>query len=139
MNKKILWIIAVIIIFIGAGVYFMLNQQRPSPPRTITNFEECERAGYPVGESYPRQCWTSDGGYFVEESEVTETSGDGCVVSGCNREICAEEERFSICIYLPEHACYQNARCERQEDRACGWTMTEELRSCLNQLKPNLP
>lgn len=70
MNKKILWIITVIIILISAGVYFVLNQQQSSPSQMITNFEECARAGYPVGESYPRQCWTPDGGHFVEEIEI---------------------------------------------------------------------
>lgn len=68
MNKKIIWIIAVIIIFIiSASVYFVLSQQRLLSPQIVTNFEECERAGYPVGESYPRQCWTPDGRHFVEE------------------------------------------------------------------------
>ena len=33
---------------------------------TITNFEECVSAGYPVGESYPRQCFV-DGKTFVEQ------------------------------------------------------------------------
>jgi hypothetical protein len=39
------------------------------PSLQITNFEECASAGYPVGESYPRQCWTPDGKHFVEEIE----------------------------------------------------------------------
>jgi len=52
---------------ISLGAYVMLNQQRPSSLQTVTNFEECAQAGYPVGESHPRQCWTPDGGYFVEE------------------------------------------------------------------------
>lgn len=34
--------------------------------KQITNFEECAAAGYPVDESYPRQCWTKDGKRFVE-------------------------------------------------------------------------
>ncbi len=32
----------------------------------VTNFEECAKAGYPVMESYPRQCRTPDGKNFVE-------------------------------------------------------------------------
>lgn len=69
MKKKFIWIIPVIIIILGAGVYFAFNQQRSSPPQAITNFEECAQASYPVGESYPRQCWTPDGRHFVEEIE----------------------------------------------------------------------
>lgn len=34
---------------------------------SIDSFEECEAAGNPVMESYPRQCKTSDGTNFVEE------------------------------------------------------------------------
>lgn len=90
----------------------------------ITNFTQCATAGYPIMESYPRQCRTPEGVTFVEEtdrepaeapSEVppayygSSTEGpcqkdDDCQVAGCNQEICqgrAEEERFSICI-LPD-------------------------------------
>ena len=69
MNKKIIWITGVIIIFGGVSLYFGLNQQPLSPSDKVTNFEECARAGYPVGESHPRQCWTPDGRHFVEEIE----------------------------------------------------------------------
>ena len=34
---------------------------------TIGSFEECESAGNPVMESYPRQCTTPDGKHFVEQ------------------------------------------------------------------------
>jgi hypothetical protein len=37
------------------------------PSIQIANFEQCVRAGYPVGESYPRQCWTLDQKHFFEE------------------------------------------------------------------------
>ena len=33
----------------------------------ITNFAECAKAGYPVMESYPRQCRVPGGELFVEE------------------------------------------------------------------------
>ncbi len=33
----------------------------------ITDFKECLKAGYPVMESYPRQCKTEDGNSFVEK------------------------------------------------------------------------
>ncbi|MDP2926780.1 MAG: hypothetical protein Q8N65_01430 [bacterium] len=68
MNKKFIWIIVIIIMLVGTGVYFALNRQlSPSSPQ-IKNFEECAHAGYPVGESYPRQCWTPDGKHFVENT-----------------------------------------------------------------------
>ena len=53
------------------------------PSLQIANFEQCVRAGYSVGESYPRQCWTPDGRHFVEEikqNKISET--DSITVSG---------------------------------------------------------
>lgn len=60
MNKKIVWIITLVGLLAGTGVYLALNQK-------ITNFEECTRAGYLVMESFPAQCRTPDGKHFVEE------------------------------------------------------------------------
>ncbi len=34
---------------------------------SISNFEECVEAGYPIFESYPRQCVTSNEETFIEE------------------------------------------------------------------------
>jgi hypothetical protein len=38
----------------------------PSPPDDgIDSFEDCARAGYPIAESYPEQCFTPDGKSFT--------------------------------------------------------------------------
>ena len=51
-NKApIIPIAAILAIILGIIIYFLL------PARAIiTNFEECSAAGYPIMESYPRQC-----------------------------------------------------------------------------------
>src|SRR3989344_618363 len=36
----------------------------------IASFEECVEAGYPIMESYPRQCRTPDGTLFIEDGSV---------------------------------------------------------------------
>lgn len=56
----------------------------PAGGELITGFEECAAAGYPVGESYPRQCWTPDGGHFVEDVNGSQggTVGDPIAVRG---------------------------------------------------------
>ena len=41
----------------------------------VTSFDECVRAGYPVMESFPRQCKTPDGRNFVEEINGEQESG----------------------------------------------------------------
>lgn len=83
MNKKFIGIITIIIIFIGVGVYVALNRERSLPSQRITNFEECVRAGHLVAESYPRQCWTPDGRYFVEGVEQNSLPPSGSItISG---------------------------------------------------------
>jgi len=58
-NNLIFGIIIILLVLVGIFIF------QPKPE--ITNFEECAAAGNPVGESYPRQCWTSDGKHFIEE------------------------------------------------------------------------
>ncbi len=40
---------------------------KAKPESKISNFEECVKAGYPVMESYPRQCTVPGGRFFVEQ------------------------------------------------------------------------
>jgi len=47
-----------------------LHKIRGPIESTIENFEDCEAAGNPIMESYPRQCRTSDGKHFVEEIDT---------------------------------------------------------------------
>ncbi len=57
---------------------------------------------------------------------------EGCYIGGCAGEICSDEPGvMSPCLWKPEFACYKLARCERQADGKCGWTMTPELKRCL--------
>ena len=63
--QKTTIVILILIVFISliiVSFYKELNKNEK-----ITNFEECASAGFPVGESYPRQCWTPNGKHFVEE------------------------------------------------------------------------
>lgn len=54
----------------------------------VTNFKECADAGYPVLESYPRQCRTPEGRIFVEELPE-EMSEELCKFSGGNWNNCS--------------------------------------------------
>lgn len=65
--KKIIWIVVIIVMLVGTGVYFAVNRQSSLPVSQITNFEECAQTGYPILESYPAQCRTPDGKHFVED------------------------------------------------------------------------
>jgi hypothetical protein len=67
-------------------------------------------------------------------------TADGCVVSGCNGELCTSKSEattngVSSCISRPEYACYSGAICRVQSDGQCGWTQTAALRSCFSQFQ----
>ncbi len=64
--KILIFILALIIVFVV--VFFVLNHKTVEAPTSVVNsFEECAEAGYPVMESYPRQCRTDDGKTFTED------------------------------------------------------------------------
>lgn len=59
---------------------------------------------------------------------------DECRPTGCNGEICANQDVASPCVALPEFACYQELGvCELQPWGQCGWTQTPELDECLSE------
>lgn len=61
----------------------------------------------------------------------------GCVVSGCSGQLCmeatdAENQGITTCEMRPEYQCYKDfGQCKRQTNSLCGWSLTEELQSCL--------
>lgn len=64
MNKKIL----LFLLGLGAlsGIVYFLSQIYREAPR-VNNFDDCVKAGYPIMESYPRQCRTAEGKTFRED------------------------------------------------------------------------
>jgi hypothetical protein len=74
----------------------------------------------------------------IEEKQPTDRDDEqrvtgSCFVGGCSGQICSDESGvMSTCEWRPEYQCYQNARCERQNDGLCGWTQTQELLQCLS-------
>ena len=58
---------------------------------------------------------------------------DGCVVSGCSSEICADERLDGICIWEPEFECFQTATCARNADGGCGWIQDDALLMCIER------
>lgn len=67
-----------------------------------------------------------------EKSDKIQDKSD-CIITGCSKQICSNQEVMTTCEYKPEFACYQNAVCEKQENSKCEWTETEELKQCLNK------
>lgn len=71
MKKEIIFGLFVIAFFVSGCV----QEQK------INSFEECVAAGYPVAESYPRQCMTPDK-TFVEEIPKEESLRMSCEAAG---------------------------------------------------------
>lgn len=57
----------IILIVLGMFVWHHHGPGGISDRNAVSNFEECAAQGNPVGESYPRQCWTPGGQHFVED------------------------------------------------------------------------
>jgi hypothetical protein len=64
--KKII-IFAVLVIAVLAAIFIVQKNIFKEKPVSVNNFEECVAAGYPVMESYPRQCRNPGGKNFVED------------------------------------------------------------------------
>ncbi len=65
-NMKKVLIIGILLLFVVSLAMIGFALTRKSQSSEITTFEECAKAGYPILESYPRQCNTPDGRTFVE-------------------------------------------------------------------------
>lgn len=145
-----------------AMTLFLIGRSTLSRKTPPASWEECvQEEGSIIMESFPRVCTTKAGERFVEPVQIetpTQTPTptpvptgssseeaseqeagvkDGCVITGCNSEICVDETESdiaSICVYKPEYGCYKQATCQPQADGDCGWTQTEELKACLEEL-----
>jgi len=62
--------ILVIIILVAVIVWLGLSKKEQKSVPQVMSFEDCAKAGYPVMESYPRQCKTPDGRTYTEELPV---------------------------------------------------------------------
>ena len=143
MNKKITIIAAIIIILVAAAFFSAYLINRKSVGK-VNDFEQCAKLGFPVMESYPRQCRAGDK-IFVEDTSANKPANNKkniaspeCKIAGCSGQLCVDknaEDIITTCEYRPEYACYKTARCERQSGGNCGWTQTAELSECISQFK----
>lgn len=87
-----------------------------------------------ICREFPTPCDVPSGWVKTDRCPV---SIKGCKVGGCNSELCGEEgeDLFSPCVLVPAHDCYKKAKCERQPDGKCGWTMTPEAIACFESLR----
>ncbi len=75
MALKPLPLLILILLLVGGvalSVYLFMRPQAVSEEPIVLSFLDCEAAGYPVMESYPRQCRTPDSRLYVEELPAPE-------------------------------------------------------------------
>ena len=70
--KRLVILLGLIVLLLVGGVVYKILPMTGDPggPSIITSFSECANAGYPIMESYPRQCRTPGGKTFIEEIET---------------------------------------------------------------------
>ena len=88
--RKIIVILIILAVIISLVITSFYKESK------ISNFEECAAAGYPVGESYPRQCWTPGGKHFVEDIVNLDRNYHSRDVEECSRTqiLCVEGMKF---------------------------------------------
>ena len=146
----------VLIALMGVVALWLVGDTRlEEREAAIGSFAECVAAGYPVMESYPRQCATADGTLFIErvanevlpgdpaQPEPMPHIGNNCAIAGCSSQLCVEEaianDIMTTCEFRPEYACYASAVCERNVAGECAWRETAELRACLADSSTEMP
>lgn len=129
--------VAVVLIIVAALLISLSANAGRQRIASITNFDECASAGYPIMESYPEQCAVPDGRTFVNERQLPPDgmAFNGCAVAGCSGQLCVSAAEadgvVTTCEFRAEYACYREASCEPQADGRCAWTQTPELKRCL--------
>ncbi|MCK4552752.1 eight-cysteine-cluster domain-containing protein [Candidatus Pacearchaeota archaeon] len=137
-NKKFYQILIVILLLSLIILVALLNKQ----PQEITNFNDCANAGYPILESYPRQCKTPDGRFFTEIIPPTELSEDfcglstygscssdfDCIKGGCSGQVCQSKNEEPIITTCEFRECYNAEKYDMQckcVNEKCQWNPKE--------------
>ena len=130
--------IVIVLAIVAALLLAFVQNRQQGQLLSVSSFDECAAAGYPIMESYPEQCRTPDGRTFVNERQIAPGAPitfNGCAVAGCSGQLCVSAEEadgiVTTCEFRAEYACYSEASCEPQANGKCGWTQTTELQACL--------
>jgi hypothetical protein len=84
-------------------------------------------------KEFSTPCDVPPGWIKTEKCPVSIEKPKQCFVGGCSGQICSDKpDVITTCEWKPEYACYKKfGKCEIQINNQCGWTMTEELKKCL--------
>jgi len=68
-TRQFLCAVLIAVTAIVAGVVLLTHLAKPTTTQEVSSFEDCAKAGYPILQSFPRQCKTPDGRTFAEQTE----------------------------------------------------------------------
>lgn len=104
MNKDkqilLIWILGISVVILSI-VIFSILYLKDKVNQNITNFEECVGAGYPVMESYPRQCKVPNGPTFVENIPGLNTNP---AIIPDVKSVSYKNDDYKISFWYPETA-----------------------------------
>ena len=60
-----IWLLSLVAVLAVGSLFVWTWYALEDNDQTISSFEECVEAGYPVAESYPEQCFVPDGPSFT--------------------------------------------------------------------------
>src|SRR3990167_2061179 len=75
-NRRLFFFLFVVVFLVVIALLW--KQPKVEPIKQANNFKECAAAGYPIMESYPRQCRTRGGRFFLKKIiESRKNNGPG--------------------------------------------------------------
>ncbi len=118
MKEKKTGIIIAALFLIAVGVIIISRSNRGAD---ISSFEECEKAGNAIMESYPRKCATADGVTFTEN------------VSGNGQQMVGGDADEHGCIGSAGYSwCEPKAKCLRLWEENCEDSAADQIRYILS-------
>ncbi len=76
--------------------------------------------------------------FFYYHKYLFEPPVTPCLITGCSRQLCQEEEAVTTCEWQEEYSCLTYAKCAPQDSGKCGWTETWLYKLCKLGLKYKL-
>lgn len=76
-----------------------------------------------------------------QDKPTVKIETSACQKAGCSNQLCLssdEKDVITTCEWKDEYACYQKAKCEKQENGKCEFTQDEEFTNCLDKLIPKI-
>jgi putative hemolysin len=115
-NKKILMLVLFLVfmaILAGAVIVIVVTLNTANKAQnyeTITNFEQCSQAGYPILESYPAQCKLPNGKTFVQKVadplDMANPASQYCKNNGGKVEIRdSADGQYGVCVLNTGKEC----------------------------------